>query len=454
MRYGSVCSGVEAASLAWLSLGWEPVFFAEVEPFPCAVLQQKFGATKPLRPLNPDDTTDIKEQKMRENRLRQINRLQDGGTIPNLGDFTQIKESDYHGSIDLLVGGTPCQDLSLAGKRAGFNGKRSSLAIDFVRLAYELRCKWVVWENVPGTLSSNHGRDFASLLSLFTGCGIGVPKQGFATAGFVCPARWDRYGVAWRVLDARFVRTPRFPRGIPQRRRRLFLVGYFGDWTRPAEVLLDRESPQGNPAAIGSASPTAAADPERSNAARWDGSEFAGTITRTESEQRMPDKGRFQAVIIDKHMCKSFGHAPTLERGGTRELICFHGSQDPICNKDHANAIGRNQGQENYILCNRKQKGFYRESATAGTAGTLEQHEDQHRRNLVCKSELQIRRLTPVECERLMGFPDNHTRIRWNGKPPEDCPDGPRYKACGNSMCVNCMEWIGIRINAAESRNQ
>lgn len=445
MRYGSVCSGVEAASLAWKPLGWEPAFFAEVEPFPCAVLQQKFGATKPLRPLDPNDTTDKKERKTRENWLRQIKRLPDGGTIPNLGDFTKIKESDYHGQIDLLVGGTPCQDLSLAGKRAGFDGKRSSLAIDFVRLAYELGCKWVVWENVPGTLSSHNGRDFATLLSLFTGCAIEVPKQGFDTAGFVCPARRDRYGVAWRVLDARFVRTPRFPRGIPQRRRRLFLVGYFGDWTRPAKILLDCESLRGNPAAIGSARPTTAADPEKSIANWWDGSEFAGTIMRTGSKQRMPGKGRFQAVIIDKHTCKSFGHAPALEREGTHELICFHGSQDPICSEDHANAIGRNQGQENCML----QTVFPTIDSNICKSLNLQDNNKYIAATSFAKSESQIRRLTPVECERLMGFPDNHPQIKWNGKPAEECPDGPRYKACGNSMCVNCMEWIGIKINTA-----
>lgn len=160
-------------------------------------------------------------------------------------------------------------------------------------------------------------------------------------------------------------------------------------------------------------------------------------------------------------MCKSFGYAPALEKEGTHELICFHGSQDPICNEYHANAIGRNQGQENCILQttlnfqdNNKYivetgKGFYTESTTAGT---LEQHEDQHRRNFVCKTDLLIRRLTPVECERLMGFPDNHTQIAWGANRASDCPDGPRYKACGNSMCVNCMEWIGIRINTAEGR--
>ncbi len=244
MRYGSVCSGVEAASLAWMPLGWECAFMAEVEPFPCAVLMQKFGATKPLRPLDPAEATDEKDRRTRESWRKQIDKMPGGGTIPNLGDFTKIRKDDYAGHIDLLVGGTPCQDVSVAGKRAGFGdeGKRetrSSLALDFVRLAYESGCKWVVWENVPGVFSSNGGRDFATLLSWFVGYKIEPPKDGWKSSGIVRNTRPDRFGLAWRVLDAQFTRVPGFPNAIPQRRRRVFLVGHFGDWTRAASILLE-----------------------------------------------------------------------------------------------------------------------------------------------------------------------------------------------------------------------
>ena len=116
IRYGSVCSGVEAASLAWEPLGWEPAFFAEVEPFPAAVLMQRFGATKPLRPLDPAEAHDKDDLSMRRSWLAQINKLPEGGTIPNVGDFTKIRKEDYVGTIDLLAGGTPCQDLSYFGK--------------------------------------------------------------------------------------------------------------------------------------------------------------------------------------------------------------------------------------------------------------------------------------------------------------------------------------------------
>ena len=155
MRYGSICSGVEAASLAWRHLGWTPAFFSEVEPFPAAVLMQRLGAMKPLRPLDPDAASDEKDRKQRLSWQSLIAEMPDGGTIPNLGDFTLIKKEDYDGQIDLLVGGTPCQDLSIAGKRLGFGGKRSVLALDFVRLCFETGTRWVLWENVPARTSQD-----------------------------------------------------------------------------------------------------------------------------------------------------------------------------------------------------------------------------------------------------------------------------------------------------------
>lgn len=138
MKYASVCSGVEAATLAWRHLGWKAVFFAEVEPFPSAVLCYRFKATRPLRPLDPAMADNEKERKTRELWRRQIAGLPEDGTIPNFGDFTLIKKEDVNEDINLLVGGTPCQDLSIAGKRLGFEGRRSVLALDFVRLCFEL----------------------------------------------------------------------------------------------------------------------------------------------------------------------------------------------------------------------------------------------------------------------------------------------------------------------------
>lgn len=159
MRYLSLCSGIEAATVAWRSLGWQPVAFAEIEPFPCAVLKHHY----------PE--------------------------IPNLGDITRIDGSRYRGAVDLVVGGTPCQDFSIAGQRAGLAGERGGLALVFTQILSVVRPEWVVWENVPGVFSTNGGRDFGAFLRALDDIG---------------------YSCAWRVLDAQFF-------GVPQRRRRVYI---------------------------------------------------------------------------------------------------------------------------------------------------------------------------------------------------------------------------------------
>lgn len=183
MRYVSVFSGVEAATLAWHQLGWEPVAFSEIDPFPSAVLAERF----------PD--------------------------VPNLGDITQIDWSRI-GAVDLVVGGSPCQSFSVAGKREGLAGA-SGLMFEYIRCVRELRPRWFVWENVPGALSSEGGAAFGQLLTEMDDLG---------------------YGLAWRVLDAQFF-------GVAQRRRRVFLVGSLGDGgaERACEVLFEPESLRGNP---------------------------------------------------------------------------------------------------------------------------------------------------------------------------------------------------------------
>jgi len=177
MRYGSVCSGVEAASVAWEPLGFEPVFFSEIEPFPAAVLSHHWPS------------------------------------VPNHGDMTKFEEWNYEeGSIDVLVGGTPCQSFSVAGLRGGLGDDRGNLALTYMRMVDQLRPRWCVWENVPGVLSSNAGRDFGSIVG------------ALAELGYSC---------AWRVLDAQNF-------GVAQRRRRVFLVGCAsGNWRDPASVLFE-----------------------------------------------------------------------------------------------------------------------------------------------------------------------------------------------------------------------
>ena len=201
--------------MAWHSLGWTPAFFSEIEAFPSAVLAHHYGSNMPGEPLAKNG-------------------------IPNYGDFTTIGPDA--GPIDLLVGGTPCQSFSVAGKRLGLDDPRGNLALEYLALARRLRARWIVWENVPGVLSSHtddeqgeedegdeglESADFATFLSFVQECG---------------------YGFAYRVLDAQYIRVDDFARAVPQRRRRVFLVGYLGDWRRAAAVLLEPEGMRGDSA--------------------------------------------------------------------------------------------------------------------------------------------------------------------------------------------------------------
>lgn len=681
MKYGSICSGVEAVSLAWRHLGWTPAFFSEVEPFPAAVLMQRLGATKPLRPLDPDAASDEKDRKQRLSWQSLIAEMPDGGMIPNLGDFTLIKKDDYDGQIDLLVGGTPCQDLSIAGKRLGFDGKRSVLALDFVRLCFETGTRWVLWENVPATLSSHNGEDFARFVSLLCGWDVPVPDDGWRKSGIVTGTP-GHFGVCWRILDAQYTRVSKFPRAVPQRRKRLFLVGYLDHWKYPAQVLFDGEmcggnsppcrtkgqtAPSGAEGGIDTAksirmrcgkpgggkgaligddlshtlatgndqtvvytvhgAQTPISNDDHANALGcsnsglencvcvskqkkpegrfWNGEDVAGTLTVTSDRQLMPDKGRLQCVIerqdasvecldtrqVDVH---DTDLAPTLiatdYKGG--KAICYEnhaqdsrikpvevsqsivarmgtgGGNLPLVKEPDVigfiknDAGGVQQGfwknvfptlraaitpaitwnecfhlsfcDANGTRKDRKNGGLYVTKAETSQTVTAkgphtetvvialdgdkmakaerkggsglgvsedgvmytqtvkdvhavaydecvpldlrnatrdpEKHDAQNRQgvgvgedgapmNTVTAASVPcvgwqatVRKLLPIECERLMGFPDNWTRISWKGKPEEECPDAPRYKACGNSMCVNVMAWIGERIDGVDKR--
>lgn len=218
MRYLSVCSGIEAVSVAWQPLGWTPVMFAEIDPFCCWLLHSHYRATRPLFMPSPHDAHDRKETKRRAAAIRNVVALPADGDVINAGDFTKIGKEDV-GTIDLLAGGTPCQSFSVAGRRAGLDDPRGNLTIEFARLADRLRPTWLVWENVPGVLSIDGGRTFGALLGLLVELG---------------------YGVAYRILDAQHF-------GVPQRRRRVFVVGHSGGWRGPAAVLAEFASLSGYP---------------------------------------------------------------------------------------------------------------------------------------------------------------------------------------------------------------
>ena len=218
MRYLSVCSGIEAVSVAWGPLGWQPAMFAEIDPFCCWLLRSRYRASRPVHMPGPHDAPTRKDAKQRAAAIRNVVALPADGAIINAGDFTKIGVDDV-GAIDLLAGGTPCQSFSVAGKRAGLDDPRGNLTIEFARLAGRLRPLWLVWENVPGVLSIDDGRTFGAFLGMLVELG---------------------YGVAYRVLNAQYF-------GVPQRRRRVFVVGYLGNWRGPAAVLLERYSLSGYP---------------------------------------------------------------------------------------------------------------------------------------------------------------------------------------------------------------
>ena len=342
MKYGSVCSGIEAASVAWHPLGWRAAFLSEIESFPRAVLTHHY----------PD--------------------------VPLHGDFTTIEAGQYD-AIDLLVGGTPCQSFSVAGLRGGLADDRGNLALEYLRLADRLRPKWLVWENVPGVLSSNGGRDFGAILG-------GMVELG--------------YGIAYRVLDAQHF-------GVPQRRRRVFVVGYLGDWRRAAAVLFERHSLQGHPT------------PRREA-----GEEVAGTLGGDSQA------GGFRTTDLDNNGALI---------AGTVSTKWHKGSGTPLIGFD-CKASGRNGF------------GIGDTSPTLRSMGRADSHQSAGGHVAVMTLAIRgrgdgVRRLTPRECERLQGFPDDYTLVTHRNKL---AADGPRYKALGNSMAVPCMRWIGERIAAVD----
>jgi DNA (cytosine-5)-methyltransferase 1 len=384
IKYGSVCSGVEAATVAWHSLGWEPQWFSEIEKFPSAVLKHHYP------------------------------------TVPNHGDMTNFKEWPNE-PIDLLVGGTPCQSFSVAGLRKGLDDPRGNLMLTYLSIAERYAPRWLVWENVPGVLSSNRGRDFGAFLGA-------LGKLG--------------YGFAYRVLDAQYF-------GVAQRRRRVFVVGYLGDWRRAAAVLFERESLSGHPAP-----------------SREAGQKVAPTVTTGAPFSRTGNESvECEAIVPVGYTSTSFGgyhqgvgtiRAAGGDLGGGSETLCvsqpiaFSSKQQSMKTSDNvANTLGANDYKEPQavaISCDLTWRAGDQANAESynNLAGTLNCNKGQ-RGGIIAKQD--VRRLTPTECERLQGFPDNYTDIRLNDK---QTPDGPRYKAMGNSMAVPVMNWIGKRIQMVE----
>ena len=440
MRFLSMCSGIEAASVAWGPLGWRAAGFAEIEPFPCAVLAHHYPS------------------------------------VPNLGDMTKFEEWPDLGPVDLLCGGTPCQSFSVAGLRAGLADPRGNLMLTFGAIAAKHRPRWLVWENVPGVLSSNGGRDFGAFLGLLGELG---------------------YGFAYRVLDAQFF-------GLAQRRKRVFVVGCLGDWRRAAAVLFERHGLSGHPAPSRQAGQRVAnrlvdrpdrggGNSEGQRLIAFGGNNTGGPIdVATARNACASASGRMdfesetflvthaltgegfdaseggtgrgtplvpvRPIVFDTtqitsktNRCQPKAGDPChpLAAGAHPPAIAFNARQDPI--NGPINGPIDTDGSTSAVLTFQERGreggrsldvgGDLAFALTAPNGGGRAQE-----RNIA--AGMQVRRLTPRECERLQGFADDYTLILHRGKP---AADGPRYKALGNSWAVPVAAWIGRRIEAVEA---
>jgi len=425
VTFAEIFAGIRGASVAWDALGWECRWVAETDAFASAVGAYHHGA-------------------------------------PNLGDVNEIRRETAE-PIDILIGGPPCQDFSVAGKREGMAGGRGSLVWQYLRVADELRPRWLVFENVPGLLSSANGRDFGAFLGA-------LAERG--------------YMGCYRVLDAQYF-------GVPQRRRRVFAVCYFGDWRPAAAALLERESLCWNPAPsreareevarpIASRTGNCSQDesresfvvnanstPEVSHGIAFPLRADDGSGNRQAIAFSCKDNGRDVGEVSPP--LRAMGHDQSHPNAGGQVAVAFDTQQTPKFSVDCARPLtaispsGGGQPQAVAFALNAK-GGQGRMDVESDTliptlrAGKNETGGDRPPGTDVDTAEslqvvafMAVRRLTPRECERLQGFPDDYTQIPWRGKPRDQCPDGPRYRVLGNAFPVPVVRWIGERIAMLEA---
>lgn len=462
MKYATVCSGTGAPEVAWVNMWGPPVFTSEIEAFPSAVLKHHM----------PD--------------------------VPNYGDMTKYKEWPEH-DIDVLIGGTPCQAFSVAGLRRSLDDDRGNLTLTFLGLARKYRPRYIVWENVPGVFNTPDNA-FGQFLAGLTGHDAELRPNGgrWSTSGFIAgPERV----AAWRVLDAQFF-------GVPQRRRRVFVVASPRDrGFAPCQILFEPQGMRGDIETGGKEGEGAAGDAGSGiKGSHWDGgkhpplsqSHNTGGIGNSDQElfsQRgaclVMAHGHYNAEIMENQ-------SPCLAARGYKDPpILVNARQDPITSectqpldqKGNSQAVAFCQNQAGDVLSGDKMHSLAtNQNATGRNAPTIAvravkgqavafqvSHGQAREKHVVpplmansgpnrhgegsysttdftalVQPDTIVRRLTPMECERLQGFTDDYTLIPWRNKPAEDCPDGPRYKALGNSMAVPVIRWIGKRIQLLE----
>jgi DNA (cytosine-5)-methyltransferase 1 len=436
MRFGSVCSGIEAASVAWNPLGWDAAWFSEIEKFPCAVLQHHYP------------------------------------TVPNYGDMSLLPQRVLSGEVeapDLLCGGTPCQAFSVAGLRKSLEDARGNLslkfcelanAIDNVRSVRSIKPAIVFWENVPGVLNTNDNA-FGCFLGALAGENEPLVPPGGRWSNAGCVFGPQR-AVAWRVLDAQYF-------GVAQRRRRVFVVASARDDIDPTKILFEFDGVRRDSAPSRKAGERVA--PTIAGCSNGGGSNGPGRdIDSVESLQPYPI-----ANTLTARMHK--GINSTVDEGQTPVVTHslrgegFDASEDgtgrgtplvPVAMRES----GQGYWMQDDIAGTLRAEGEDRPSRPSHVIGvpvafhpkqdpiSIHPHcigrapeSGQGDPSFLIPNAMQVRRLTPTECERLQGFPDNYTNIK------DKCPDGPRYKALGNSWAVPVVRWIGSRIDAAVQQN-
>ena len=405
ITYGSICSGIEAASVAWEPLGFKPLWFSEIEPFPSAVLSHRWPH------------------------------------VPNLGDMRQLADGILQGEIsvpDILVGGTPCQAFSVAGRHESLDDERGNLTLELVRILNAIdtirqrngkQPATLVWENVPGIFSTKDNA-FGCFLGALAGESVPLYPSGgrWTNAGFVSG---HTRKIAWRVLDAQFF-------GVPQRRRRIFLVASAGAGFDPREVLFEFKGlPRDTAQSRIKRNPVAGLPGTRAAGRIASGKPVTGPILASYGlKLGLGNQEAFSGdyrVIEDKTFCISSNTINKADKnGGNGKGFEPEKSYTLDTTSPHAVAYTR-------LTRDLRAHGDSSPTLTArmGTGGG-------NIPNVISLGK--VRRLTPIECERLQGFPDNHTCIPYRNKPASACPDTHRYKAIGNSMAVPVMRWIGKRL--------
>ncbi|HEA1397753.1 TPA: Dam family site-specific DNA-(adenine-N6)-methyltransferase [Escherichia coli] len=467
LRYGSVCSGIEAASIAWEPLGMRPAWFAEIEPFPSAVLAHRWPH------------------------------------VANLGDMTKLAKKVLAGEIespDVLVGGTPCQAFSIAGLRGGLDDERGALTLKYVELANAIDDKRaesflkpavIVWENVPGVLSSADNA-FGCFLAGLAGEDApfepGARPESRKSNAFwrwdvktSCHApKWPQCGciygpqrkVAWRILDAQYF-------GVAQRRRRVFVVASARTDLDPATILFEFEGVRRNIA-------PSRKKKEIASAIIANGAAISGESLNPCLHADMPP-GMKSTKAVNAFRMAAFGECIDDETASTvkardfkdaTDLAVFSSTGAGFWSEGHGTLRAREQESHEHLvtLAFPERMSGTQHAATKNTSPSLMAQNPTAVCYEVRNAEVAVRRLTPVECERLQGFPDGHTLIPTKKRKTVSsdelaylrnhypdlseeeaamlAADGPRYKAIGNSMAVPVMQWIGCRILATVEAKQ